>query len=177
MKSNGVRRINQPGEVEDSYDHSHRLVVEHPVTKRKALWTAPANLVAIAGMGLTESQDFVEECLKTGLADPDSIYWHEYDDGDLILNDDRAMMHTATPVGPESGTRVLHLASSINRTAANRGNWKVLQYAHDGDEAATDKLVAVQELDEETGQTRIRMIKVDEAVDAVAEAIASTSDP
>lgn len=162
MAGNGVRRINEPGEVEDSYDHSHQLVVQHPVTKRKALWTAPANLVALEGMGLAESQGFVEECLVTGLADPDSIYWHEYDDGDLLLNDDRAMMHTATPVGPDSGTRVLHLASSINRTPVNRGNWKVLQYAHDGDEAATENLVAVQERDEVTGHMRIRMVKADE---------------
>ena len=126
-------------------------------------------------MGLTESQDFVEECLAKGLDDPDAIYWHEYDDGDLVLNDDRCMMHTATPVGPDSGTRVLHLCSSLNRTEKNRGNWKTLQYAHDGDEVATENLVPVEEYDEASGHMRIRMVAADsDDVGELAEALAAS---
>ena len=45
------------------------------VTGRKALWVAPANLVAIEGKDPAASQDFVEGCLATGLADADAVYW------------------------------------------------------------------------------------------------------
>ena len=84
------------------------------------------------------------------------------------------MMHTATPVGPDSGTRVLHLCSSLNRTEKNRGNWKTLQYAHDGDEVATENLVPVEEFDEASGQMRIRMVAADsDEVGELTEALAA----
>ncbi len=60
MKSNGMRRLNKAGEVEDEYDHVHPLVVTHPVTGRKAIWTAPANVQCVEGMTPEESKDFIE---------------------------------------------------------------------------------------------------------------------
>ena len=45
-----------------------------------------------------------------------------------------------------------------NRTAAHRGNWKTLQYAHDGTDELTEALVAVKD-----GRGAIRMVTRDEA--------------
>ena len=63
MNDRGTRRTNKPGEVETSWDHELSLVVTHPVTGRRALWTAPANV-----QGPDGAQDLVQACLDAAVA-------------------------------------------------------------------------------------------------------------
>ena len=99
MKSNGMRRLNQPGEVETEYDHVHPLVVTHPVTGRKAIWAAPANVQSVEGMGPAESQDFIEEVLAATIdSGGENFFEHHYEDGDVCISDDRCSASDTTPL-------------------------------------------------------------------------------
>ena len=40
-------------------------MVTHPVTGRKAVWAAPANVQSVEGMGPAESQDFIHSAVPT----------------------------------------------------------------------------------------------------------------
>jgi len=123
MKANGMRRLNQPGQVESAYDHEHPLAPLHPVTRRRALWAAPANVAFAA------DQDLVEECLQTGLLD---YYAHDYDDGDVVISDDRCMLHSVTPTAPDAGSRILHRCGTELRAERNRK--RAFQYLYGDDD-------------------------------------------
>jgi len=127
MKHTGMRRLNFDGEKETRYDHEHPLAPQHPVTRRRTLWTAPANVA------FEDDQDLVEECLEAGLKE---YYVHHYDDGDVVISDDRCMLHSTTPVGPDAGTRLLHRCGTELRSEKNRK--AAFQYIYhskkDGDE-------------------------------------------
>ena len=43
-----------------------------------------------------------------------------YCDGDVAISDDRCMMHSATPFGPQVGSRVLHRVGTELRAPHNR---------------------------------------------------------
>ncbi|KAJ8613662.1 hypothetical protein CTAYLR_003150 [Chrysophaeum taylorii] len=119
MKHNGMRRLNKPGQVETTWHHQHRLVQTHPVTGRKAVWTAPANVMA------ADDQDLVEAVLECGIK---RTYAHFYDDGDVCISDDRAMLHSTTPFGPDAGARILHRCGTELRSLPNRR--KSFQYLY-----------------------------------------------
>lgn len=124
MKKNGMRRLNKPGEVETEWNHEHKLVNVHPVTGRKALWTAPANVQGMANSE-EDAQDLVEACLQAGIK---RSFAHFYEDGDVVISDDRCMLHSTTPFGPKAGSRILHRCGTELRSKANR--FKTFQYLY-----------------------------------------------
>ena len=125
MNARGTRRTNAPGEVEASWDHEHALVVAHPVTGRRALWTAPANVQGPAG-----AQDLVEACLDAAVGAV-GLFRLRYGDGDVVLWDDRCMMHSVTPVSPAARVRILHRCGTELRAEGLRE--KTFQYDYMGE--------------------------------------------
>ena len=121
MKKNGMRRLNFPGDVEKSFDHEHPLAPVHPVTGRRTIWAAPANVA------FSHDQDIVETCLETGLQD---FYVHHYDEGDVCISDDRCCFHSVSPSAPNV-SRVLHRVGTELRSQRNRS--KEFQYIYGDD--------------------------------------------
>ncbi len=84
----------------------HPLVHTHPVNGRKVLNISPGFLREIVGMELAESDDLI--AWLTDFATQDRFaYFHDWDEGDMLVWDNFRTMHTA--VGYKSKhARVMH---------------------------------------------------------------------
>lgn len=87
-------------------DVVHPLVVVHPVTGRRALYLNETCVNGIIGMGEEESESLLQELYMRSLQ-PQFIYRHKWQAGDLVVWDNPSLMHRATETPPEY-LRVLH---------------------------------------------------------------------
>jgi alpha-ketoglutarate-dependent 2,4-dichlorophenoxyacetate dioxygenase len=71
------------------------LVAVHPPSGRKALWIA-SHIESISGMDDDEAVALVAE-LSERLTAPERCYSHHWQQGDLLIWDNRAVMHRAMP--------------------------------------------------------------------------------
>ena len=73
----------------------HSLVHAHPRTGRKVLYLA-SHIRSIVGWPDDETKDFLEE-LRTVATRPHYVYAHKWSVGDVLIWDNLATMHRATP--------------------------------------------------------------------------------
>jgi taurine dioxygenase len=73
----------------------HPLVRIHPETGRKAIYFNPGQVMDIIGLDPAESDALVDE-LKGYVESPDGDYRHKWRVGDLVLWDNRCLVHAAT---------------------------------------------------------------------------------
>ncbi|MCB1743002.1 MAG: TauD/TfdA family dioxygenase [Gammaproteobacteria bacterium] len=85
----------------------HPLVRTHPNTGRKAIYVHPGKLAHIDGMSPAQSHDFVRELLEQGIG-PDNTYRHSWRVGDMLICDNRAVMHLAYQDYDPAEKRILH---------------------------------------------------------------------
>jgi taurine dioxygenase len=71
------------------------LVREHPATGAKSLYVCPAVISHIEGMDLAESAALVESLIDH-ITQPRTVYTHMWHQGDLVMWDNRAVLHTAS---------------------------------------------------------------------------------
>ena len=107
------RRLREE-EEEVQVSEVHPLVWIHPTTGRKAILSAAMwmhTIVEADGTRWTpeESHDFVYSLLAP-IATPEKTYSHKWRADDLVVFDNRTVMHSASKVGPEGpgGDRLLH---------------------------------------------------------------------
>lgn len=74
----------------------HPLVRVHPENGRKALFLNPVRIEAIIGMADDEALDLVAE-LMAHATQPTYEYRHQWRYGDMVLWDNRSVMHKANP--------------------------------------------------------------------------------
>jgi alpha-ketoglutarate-dependent taurine dioxygenase len=74
---------------------SQPLVRTHPVTGRRSLYVCPAVISHIEGMDADEGRALIEE-LTAHLSQPHFVYSHKWRRGDLVIWDNRAVLHTAS---------------------------------------------------------------------------------
>ena len=84
------------------------LVKVHPETGRKAL-TIGRHAHAISGLSETESEVLLEE-LETFACRPPRVYFHRWTPGDVVVYDNRCLMHRACPWDMRE-PRVMHHSS------------------------------------------------------------------
>ena len=83
--------------------HARPLVRVHPRTARKVLWASPKNMdhLEIEGRALPveRSRSRLEELLQYGTATRETalVYEHRWKPGDLVLMDNRQVLHSTTP--------------------------------------------------------------------------------
>jgi taurine dioxygenase len=70
-------------------------VRQHPVTGAKSLYVCPAVISHIEGMDPAESAALIEE-LTAHITQPRTVYTHRWHQGDLVMWDNRAVLHTAS---------------------------------------------------------------------------------
>ena len=83
--------------------HHRPLVRTHPPTSRKVLWASPKNMEYLKVEGkplpVEDSRNKLEELLGYGTATTKTalVYAHRWKAGDLVLIDNRQVLHSTTP--------------------------------------------------------------------------------
>jgi len=92
----------------------HPLVIEHPQTKRKCIYISPTYLDKILGLEESESDRMMDMIVEHTLA-PEFCYRHRWQENDLLLWDNRRMLHSASGYHPKYTRRGLRttLAGSL----------------------------------------------------------------
>jgi taurine dioxygenase len=72
----------------------HPLVRTHPETGRKAIYIHPGKTARIEGMDEDESNAFVDRLMARAIQ-PEITYRHQWQRGDLVIWDNRAVSHIA----------------------------------------------------------------------------------
>ena len=93
----------------DNPPASHPLVRRHPVTGRKSLCIAPDIMSHIEGMTREASLDLVRPLAEHAIR-LEHIYRHQWRNGDLVMWDNRCLLHTATVFDAERYQRLLYRA-------------------------------------------------------------------
>jgi taurine dioxygenase len=76
---------------------SHPLVRVHPITKRKALFVNIHRALGIDGLEQSEALNLLKN-LYSHATNPELIYKHKWEDGDLLVWNNVTTMHCATPI-------------------------------------------------------------------------------
>lgn len=85
---------------------THPLLRTHPGNGKKAIYVHPGKLAHIEGLGEKESHAFVKDLLERTLR-PEIMYRHQWRVGDLLICDNRAVMHLAYQDYDPAQTRVM----------------------------------------------------------------------
>lgn len=92
----------------------HPLVIKHPETKRKCIYISPTYFDEILGLEKNESERLMEMIISHTLS-PEFCYRHRWRENDMVLWDNRRMMHAASGYDPKYHRRGLRttLAGSL----------------------------------------------------------------
>ena len=91
----------------DEQAADHPLELRHPRSGRTALFlTTPKRCAGVAGMADAEADQLIERLYAHSTVD-DNVYRHSWRDGDVVVWDNRCVMHRADH-GDVVGDRVLH---------------------------------------------------------------------
>ena len=85
----------------------HPLVRTHPDTGRKALYFHPGKTDRVGDMAPAESQDFLNDLLDKTIK-PAVTYRHKWRVGDVLICDNRAVLHVAHDDYDHAEGRVMH---------------------------------------------------------------------
>ena len=98
------------------------LVREHPVTGRRAVLLSIEECRSIEGLSETESRPVLKELLGL-LTDESRVYRHRWQVGDLILWDNRCMLHSPTEYTYADDRRRLHRIIGLERSPSAPQKW------------------------------------------------------
>jgi len=84
-----------PGNEERLRPVQHRLVITHPVTRRKSLYLS-SHIGGIVGWPVPEARAFIRD-LTEHATQRQFVYAHEWRVSDLVMWDNRTVMHRARP--------------------------------------------------------------------------------
>ena len=94
----------------------HPMIRLHSETGRKSLYFDPGKILYIEGLEKQQSDDVLDELTERMLA-PDAQYSHEWRVGDIVIWDNRCMVHKAAGDYPPEEDRI-HWRVSIKEPAA-----------------------------------------------------------
>src|ERR1700722_6856098 len=83
-----------PGHEEHLKPVPHRLVITHPKTGRKSLYLS-SHIGGIVGWPVPEARAFIRD-LTEHATQPQFVYSHKWRVGDMVMWDNRTVMHRAT---------------------------------------------------------------------------------
>jgi taurine dioxygenase len=94
----------------------HPVVRTHPETRRRCLYLGD-HAESIVGMSYGEGRALIDD-LNARAVHPDLTYEHHWTPGELILWDNRCVMHRATPYDPATQKRVIRRCTVIGDVPA-----------------------------------------------------------
>jgi taurine dioxygenase len=83
------------------------LVRTHPASGRKALYVSPRFTIGIEGLGEAEADEILDELFAHQIR-PEFIYRHKWRDHDLVIWDNRCVIHHATGGYVYPNVRTMH---------------------------------------------------------------------
>ena len=86
---------------------AHPLIHTHPETGRKSIYLHPGKVERIECMTPPASKVFVDELMEA-IIQPEVVYRHEWQLGDLVLWDNRAVLHLAHRDYDPAEQRIMH---------------------------------------------------------------------
>jgi taurine dioxygenase len=90
---------------------AHPVVCIHPETGRKCLFLGD-HAWCIEGMDLEPGRQLIEE-LNASIVKPELVYMHRWRPGDLVIWDNRCMLHKAEPYDVAKQARVLRRCTVV----------------------------------------------------------------
>ena len=99
-------------QVHNFPDVVHPLVRVHPVTGAKFLYFANPRGSTVLGMSEEEGLALLREMFAI-TTPSDYVYAHKWQPEDLVIWDNRGMLHTATPFDKERYRRIVHRVSVV----------------------------------------------------------------
>lgn len=101
------RRELTPQQKLENPDVWHPLVRTHPADGRRALWPSAGTVMGIEGMPDDEAlkllDDLIEHCTQ-----PQFVYTHKWQKGDVLVWDNRCSLHTGTLFDDQKYIREMH---------------------------------------------------------------------
>jgi taurine dioxygenase len=94
----------------------HAAVRVHPETGRKALYVTPYHSLGFVGMARAESDAILDEIFAQHLVRPEWEYRHKWRAGDVVIWDNRCLVHSATGDYPLDQRRHLWRVCIMART-------------------------------------------------------------
>ena len=95
-------------EMRESTPNKRRWVIyqgtvakRHPETRQLSIFTVPTLLERFTGRGYEESKELMGAMYRPGIAPP-KVYTHRWQRGDVVLWDNRCMMHSTAPFCEQS---------------------------------------------------------------------------
>lgn len=104
----GKRAIFQSSKRKELPPVAHPIVRTHPETGRKSIFVNPQLTVAIEGMDARESADILSEIYAQN-AQPEFVYFHKWQPGDLVFWDNRCVQHIADHKRLDDPTYIRHM--------------------------------------------------------------------
>ena len=100
----------------------HPLIRIHAETGRKSLYFDPGKILYIEGLEPQQSEDLIEE-LTGRMIQPDAEYVHSWQVGDIVIWDNRCLVHKAAGDYPPEQDRIhwrvsIKEAAGVSRAAA-----------------------------------------------------------
>jgi taurine dioxygenase len=93
----GYKAVDDPREAPGAL---HPIVVRHPVTQRKALYLGRRPRGYIVGLSLEDSEALLDR-LWAHATDESKSWWQKWNVGDLLMWDNRCVMHKRTAFDPK----------------------------------------------------------------------------
>jgi len=109
MKTREFNRQEEPDPVllAENPDVMHPLVRRHPSDGRKALWVSTGTVKEIVGMDNPAGLELVDE-LVDFMTQPQFVYQHKWQVGDVLVWDNRCTLHTGTLYDDQKYVREMH---------------------------------------------------------------------
>lgn len=93
-------------------DVTHPLVRTHPISGKKFLYFGRPEVASIDGKSEAESRELLETLIALSTR-PDSIYAHQWKPRDLVIWDNRGLLHAATPYDKARFRRTIYRVSTL----------------------------------------------------------------
>jgi alpha-ketoglutarate-dependent taurine dioxygenase len=97
----------------------HPLVRVHPVSGRRSLFLSPVHMSHIVGMSSAESKALLGQLVEFAIQDK-YLYKHRWWPGDVMMWDNRSLMHWAQPFDERVLRRVMHRTTLAGEAVAQQ---------------------------------------------------------
>lgn len=91
---------------------SHPMLRIHPGTRREGLYVNRADCIGVSGMSEQEGLALVDSLVER-IVEPEHVYAHEWRPHDLVIWDNRVLLHAATAFDMETDRRLIYRTTTL----------------------------------------------------------------